>query len=217
MSAVTLNKRVLISLTTMGAFFVMATSGLVLYFVPQGRIAYWVNWTLLGLTKTGWENIHTISSVVFVISGIFHLYFNWRAIVSYLSARVGGTLRYRLELILSVAIVSVCLIGAVLLFPPFNYIIDLSDHLKQAWVRSPEYNPPFGHAEDVSLKVFAKKTDIDLHRAVKELRDRGISFNSVEDKLKDIAVRNGIRPMDIYIAIKNTSNIQSSLFKRQAH
>ena len=40
------------SLTIMLAFLVMVLTGIVLYIVPQGRVAYWADWRLLGLSKT---------------------------------------------------------------------------------------------------------------------------------------------------------------------
>ena len=44
------------------SFLVLTITGLVLYIVPQGRIAYWVHWSLLGLEKEqwGWRKIGNI-------------------------------------------------------------------------------------------------------------------------------------------------------------
>jgi len=202
MAASALNRKVLTSLTTLTSFVVMTITGLVLYFVPQGRVAYWVNWKFIGLTKTDWGNIHIISSIVFAATGGFHIYFNWKPLVNYLSGRAADTRKYRRELATATAIALVSVAGAILLFPPFNYVIDFSGYLKQAWVKSEDYEPPFGHAEEVSLKVFAKKTGIDIERAVRELREKGIRFDSADEKLKDMAAKNSMAPLDIYLLIK---------------
>lgn len=75
--------RGLTSLLTLAGFIIMGVTGLVLYFVPQGRIAYWTHWTFLGLDKTQWGDIHILSSVLFVAVGIVHTVNNWRRLWGY--------------------------------------------------------------------------------------------------------------------------------------
>ena len=48
------NVRGFISLLTACSFILMSVTGIVLYFTPQGRIAFWTNWKFIGLTKTVW-------------------------------------------------------------------------------------------------------------------------------------------------------------------
>jgi hypothetical protein len=65
-----------------------------------------------------------------------------------------------------------------------------------------DYEPPFGHAELLSLKVFCKKMDIDLEKAVAELKNQVIEIGSIDESLEDISKRNNISPMDMYMIIK---------------
>ncbi len=190
------------SLIAFSSFLVMTVTGLILYFVPEGRVAYWVDWKFLGLTKKGWGDLHIISSLVFAAAAAFHLYFNWKPLVNYLSGKLSGGLKLNRELAVTAAVTLIMVTGSILLYPPFNYVIDLSGYLKGTWVKSSEYEPPFGHAEQVSLKILARKMDMDLEGAVRELRSRGISFSSAEEKLEDIARANGLTPKDIYVLIK---------------
>ena len=74
-----------ISLLITFSGLVMIVSGLVLYVVPEGRVAYWTNWKLFGLTKTAWGSVHTNLSFVFFIALFFHLYYNWRVLKAYLN------------------------------------------------------------------------------------------------------------------------------------
>jgi hypothetical protein len=194
--------RGLTSLIVVTSFLIMTITGIVLYFTPQGRVAYWVNWKFTGLTKTDWGNIHIISSIAFAIAGAFHIYFNWKPILNYFSGKIADTLRYRKELAVTTLLSVFIIVGSIYLLPPFNYVIDFSEYLKSAWVKSREYEPPFGHAEEVSLKIFTKKMDIDLSKAERELKAKDITFNSVNEKLKDIALNNNMIPMDIYVVIK---------------
>jgi hypothetical protein len=71
--------------------------------------------------------------------------------------------------------------------PPLNYVIQFGDYLKASWVKSKEYEPPFGHAEHLSLRYWRKKTNIDLRMAMAELRDQGIEFESENMTLEHIA------------------------------
>jgi len=52
-----LNYRSFISLLTTFSFITAAVSGLVLHVSPQGRVAFWQNWTMLGLGKGEWNNL----------------------------------------------------------------------------------------------------------------------------------------------------------------
>jgi hypothetical protein len=52
MSTKTLHSRGFASLLTTFSFIVMSISGILLFIVPQGRIAEWTDWRMLGLTKS---------------------------------------------------------------------------------------------------------------------------------------------------------------------
>ena len=48
-----MNFKGLTSFLTLSGFILMTVTGIVLFFEPEGRIAYWTNWTFWGLTKSG--------------------------------------------------------------------------------------------------------------------------------------------------------------------
>jgi hypothetical protein len=194
--------RGLTSLIVVTSFLIMTITGIVLYFAPHGRVAYWIIWRFAWLTKTDWGNIHIISSIVFAIAGGFHIYFNWRAIINYFSGKIESTLKYKKELAASMLLSIFIIVGSINPMPPFNYVLDFGEYLKGIWVESKEYEPPYGHAEESSLKTFSKKMDIDLEMAVRELKARGMVLYSVKDKLMDIAINNNMTPMDVFIIIK---------------
>lgn len=194
--------RSFISLLTLLSFLVMLLSGIILYIAPQGRIAYWTFWKFFGLTKTDWTNLHLLSSTLFLVSALFHLYFNWSVLTSYLIDRVKRGLRLRKELSLAVLVVLAFIISAIYQLPPLKYLIVLSDYAKKSWVKSPDYEPPFGHAESLSFKAFAKKMKIDLKAALEELKSRGIEVKSDNQTLEEIARLNKTTPLEIYRLIK---------------
>ncbi len=48
------SSRSLIAFMVTWSFAVLTVTGIVLYIVPQGRIAYWTLWSFLGLSKDQW-------------------------------------------------------------------------------------------------------------------------------------------------------------------
>ena len=70
--------RSFISFLLTWSFAILIVSGIVLYIAPHGRVAHWVNWRLLGLTKDNWAAIHTIIGYLFMIVAVVHFVFNYR-------------------------------------------------------------------------------------------------------------------------------------------
>ncbi len=75
------------SLTIFFAFVTMVVTGIVLYIVPQGRVAYWADWRLLGLSKTQWGEIHVAMGLLMLLAGVLHIVYNWKPITTYLKDR----------------------------------------------------------------------------------------------------------------------------------
>lgn len=197
-----IHTRGLTSFFTVFGFVIMAITGLVLYIVPAGRIAYWIEWQFLGLTKPQWDSIHILSSILFLVAGIFHMYFNWKPLMNYFRDRLTKGIKLRRELAISLAVSVWLVISALFAIPPLSYLLDLNEYVKAAWIVQDEYEPPFGHAEMLSLRVFCKKMDIDLETAIAELRQQGIQFEDADETLEDIGAGNNTAPMNIYLLIK---------------
>ena len=99
-------------------------------------------------------------------------------------------------------------IGALFSIPPISYLLDLNEYIKDSWIVSEEYEPPFGHAEELSLKVFCDKMEIDLEKAIDELELKGVEFESPGQSLTEISIINEISPMDIYMIIKKFEAVE---------
>lgn len=196
------HNRGFITLLSFTSFLIMAVTGIVMYFVPQGRIAYWVDWRFLGLTKVDWGNIHIVASILFAAAGMYHIYYNWKPLVNYIYNKISHGLRLKKELTIATAISLFVVVGSIYLIPPVNYVINFSEYLKKSWIVSTEYEPPFGHAEELSLKVFARKMNIDLDRALTELKAKGIVVKDINNSLDKIANINRTNPMNLYMVIK---------------
>ena len=54
-----MNLRRIVSLSLMLSVITMLTTSVILYIVPQGRVAYWAEWKLWGISKSQWGSLHT--------------------------------------------------------------------------------------------------------------------------------------------------------------
>ena len=125
-----------------------------------------------------------------------------QAFLSHLRRRLGDDLRLRRELAITAAVALVIVFAALLRVPPLGYLIDLNDHIKDSWIESPDVEPPFGHAELLSLEKLCRKTGIDPELARAELAGRGYGVVSGSQTLEQIAERNGVSPRDVFAAIE---------------
>jgi hypothetical protein len=191
------------SFSTLLLFLIMSITGIVLYIVPEGRIANWTDWRLLGLTKSDWGDIHILASLLFVVSGSFHTYFNWPTLISYLKNRATEGIRLKWELALSVFIAIAVIVSAISNVPPLSTLIAINNAIKQSWIQDKNDEPPFGHAEDLSLGVLCKKLGIPWDSASDVLLAAGLTQLDQGIKLSQLATVNKRSPMDIYLMIRH--------------
>jgi hypothetical protein len=173
-------------------------TGLLLYVVPQGRVAYWVNWQLLGMSKDTWGHLHTLFALLFLVAAVIHIVLNWKTLWKYVFDRARGAINLGLEFAVALLLTFLFLLSAIALLPPLSYVVDLGGMAKESWVISEEYEPPFGHAEETSLLIFCRRMNIDLEKTEAELRANGISYESPRRTLKEIGEANGLSAMQLY-------------------
>ena len=124
--------RGLVAFIVFGGFAVMTVTGLVLFITPPGRVAYWTDWALLGLEKTDWAAVHIVFSLLFVLAGAIHLFFNWKPFKHYLLDKFADHLKLRAESMIGLAAVAIILVGTLFAWPPFSWIINLNETLKDS-------------------------------------------------------------------------------------
>jgi hypothetical protein len=196
--------RKMTSLTALLAFVGMVVTSLVLYIGPQGRVAYWSDWTLLGLDKTRWGDLHINMGLLFLLCLSLHIYYNWNAIAVYLKNKARRvrifTPDFNAALVLTVALLA----GTLLAVPPFNWPLLLNVHFKDA--AAAKYGePPYGHAELSPLRQLARRTDLDLPAAMAALKAAGIRFDSDQATLQTIARQNNRSPQAVYQIMINAA------------
>jgi hypothetical protein len=196
-----MNIRRITSLTALLSFFCVLLTSVIMYIVPQGRVAYWADWRLWGLSKEQWGAIHINSGVLFLLALCLHIYYNWNPIVLYLKSKTKQLKVFTKEFNLALALTLICVVGTYVEIPPFATVIHISEAVKAAGAR--KYGePPYGHAELSSLKTFAQKVDIDLEAAIVLLEQAGYQLDDENQTLKAIAQNNGVSPQQIYQAMR---------------
>jgi DNA-binding CsgD family transcriptional regulator len=180
-------------------FFVMLTSA-VLFIIPHGRVAYWANWELWSLSKDQWTAIHINAGILFLIAVVVHTCFNWKNIVLYMKNKRRHLQVFTRDFNIALVLTLLFVTGAQFGMPPFSTIIAVNEHIKDAAAR--KYGePPYGHAELSSVRVFAKHMDIDLASALQKLETADYRIASASKSLKEIAVANHVSPQEVYLAM----------------
>ena len=81
------NMRKITSMTMFVSFILLVLTSIILYIVPHGRVAYWADWHLWGLTKREWGSLHINLGFLFLFAGLLHMYYNWAPIKAYMKDR----------------------------------------------------------------------------------------------------------------------------------
>lgn len=193
------------------AFLIMSYTGVILYFVPKGKIAYWSDWHFLGLSKTQYGEIHTTTMVTFLLFGILHIYYNWKPLLSYLKDKQKKISFTKKEFLIAFSLNLLFVVGTLFMIQPFKGFLDLQESIKDGWTQ--EYGePPYGHAEETKIKTFCKKLGVDYDEASKILSSNNIIFKA-DETLISISKNNDISPSAIYKLISKNTNTAKKTIK----
>ena len=184
--------------TFIGVCFVfIAMSGIILYFAPPGRIAHWTHWTFSGVSKGGWQAVHTVFALSFIIVAVFHLKHNWKPLISYMKSRVKETSGLRKEMLISTIFGLVMLILTLASVPPFSTIMVWSEDLSQGW-GTEDTSPPVPHAEIMTLTELAEVMHSTYSVIAANLNKHEIFPESENVVLVDLASQYNKTPNQLY-------------------
>ena len=172
-----------------------------LYIAPPGRVTHWSNWTLFWLTKTQWQAIHTVFSLLFVGMAGIHLYFNWKPILTYFRTKAQSHIRLRREFVLAAGVTVFVGTFTLLELAPFQSIMELGEIAANSW-GTEETEPPVPHAELMTVGEFAATIQVlaaDIHT---QLESQGVQINDPALTLQEIAEDNGLSPQGLYKMMK---------------
>ncbi len=192
-----MNMRKMTSLTALFSFILILITSTVLYISPQGRVAYWADWHLWGLTKTDWGNIHVNLGLLFLLALLLHIYYNWTPLISYLKNQARQMVVFTRESTFALLLITALAVGTYFQIPPCVYVQDLNELFK-TWASREYGEPPYGHAELSSVRAISRKMGLDPGNALEQLKKAGIRFESGEQSLLDISRLNRISPKQVY-------------------
>ena len=192
------NWRGLVSVTTGLSFLWMSFTGIVLFITPKGRVAHWVEWRILGLTKDQWGGLHIWFSLIFMVTAAFHIYLNWQPLLNYFRDRVRRTYALRREWLFSLIICGIVFAGTLADVTPFSSLLVWNELIKNSWEVSGQ-QAPIPHAELMTLAEIADKIKgINAETMVSNLRAGGIEVESAHVIVGQLAEKNNLSPSELY-------------------
>jgi hypothetical protein len=193
-------RRIVSLFMLVGVLFLLTTS-VILYLVPHGRVAYWTGWTFCGLSKTDWSNLHINLGLLLLIAAGLHVYYNWGLLTAYLRDRSKRLILFTGEFTVAVVLTAAVLVGTHLGVPPLRWILDANESIKDA--ASVRYGePPYGHAEQSTLRTFVRRLDLDLEVVLGHLAEAGYVVEDPQSTLETIAAANEVTPQVLFEAMQ---------------
>ena len=197
-STMQFNWRAFFSVLSAMSFLGMVFTGVILFVVPPGRIANWTGWTIIGLTKHQWIGLHDWFSIIFIVASVFHVYLNWKALVSYFKNKVSKAFALRIEWGFALVICCAAFIGTLVEMKPFSSLLDWNENIKHSW-DSPQRRAPIVHAELLNLTELSEKVrDLRLETIFSNLKSHGIEVESGDVVLGELAEAHNMTPAHLY-------------------
>jgi len=186
------------------SLIILIINSVVLYVVPEGRVAHWAVWRFLGLTKGDWSSQHITVGFLFLFAGLLHIYYNWKPILAYMKDKARNIKVFSGASSVGLGLTIIFVVGTYFNVPPLSTIIDISEHFKSS--AAAKYgDPPYGQAQSSSLRFFTNRVNLDLKKSMELLEAAGVSVSDEKEVLSDIAKRSGITPHQVYEIIKTAT------------
>lgn len=195
-------QRKIISLTAFFSFVLLCFTSCVLYIVPEGRVAYWGNWSLLSLGKSQWGALHITGGLLFIIVSIWHIVLNGKPILNYMKKNAVQMLRMPVPLLCALGLCLLVYGGTLANVPPMKQLVAWNLDIK-AYQAKMNGNPPYGHAELSTLEKFCAFMGFDLERVLVHLKHT--QFKGVLDAqttILELAKANSCTPQQVFMEIK---------------
>ena len=199
--------RAFASLVITVSFLVIAFTGIGLYVSPPGRIANWSGWTLVGMTKANWQSIHMVFGFLFIAMAAWHLFFNWRALLTYLRSRVHAGLSRPRELGLAALGTGLLFVLTLSNAAPVSYVAEWREQIAESWATN-DSEPPVPHIELKTVSAAAKIADAPAEAAVARLRAAGYDATA-ERTLAELAAQKETTPSQVYTLIRMSNQAAS--------
>lgn len=188
------------------SFLAAAVSGVVLFLRPEGSLARWTDWTMLGLDKQRWETVHTLFVLVVLAASIAHLWLNWRPLAASLLGRISNSSArgwrgfVGWEPVAALGIMMLAWSVAVVELEPAAAINSLRSRIKSGQYAA-RTMPPVVDADTLSVTELCQAVQLDEHRAVARARSHGIEIPDVSQTITAVAKTHRVAPEVVYAAL----------------
>ncbi len=194
------------------SFLIMSYTGVILYIAPHGRIARWLDWHFLGLDKTQYQELHTTSMVTFLIFGIWHIYFNWKPIVSYMMDTTKKISFTKKEFLIAFLLNAIFIIGTLSAVQPFQGFLDMGESIKESWGEKSNKTSKQTDSQDIQVSIkpppeqLGRKTlqelsnmgNINLEKSINILKSKGLEDVDASSRIRQISNELDSTPSDVY-------------------
>lgn len=176
---------------------IMTYTGIMLFISPEGRVAYWSNWSMFGLNKEQFGDLHVTFMILFVLTALFHIAYNIKPMLSYMKNQYKAFVFFTKPNIMALLISLFFIVGTLFVSVPFSYVLQLEKDVKHYWADTLG-RPPYRHAELSSLRQFSKRMGYDMQEVIRVFKEKGIKVESPNTNLKAIAQKNNTTPAKLY-------------------
>ncbi len=186
--------------------FIVIISGIILYLAPPGRVAHWSYWSLLGLTKTEWQALHTIFTFLMIFFVGLHLYYNWKPLMNYLRRKTKESFQLRTEMFIALVLTVLIFAGTYNEIPPFSTVMDFGETLTDSW-SSEETEPPIPHAEQLTVGEFARLIKVPEENFINLLERNGYAVKDTSLTLEELAAEYDVTPSKFYELVNERQSV----------
>lgn len=198
------NLRACITLLTALVFLVMAWSGVILYLAPRGRVANWTNWSVLGLDKDQWSNLHMTAAVLMLLAVGWHVYNNWKPLCHHVKSRLPGKVLRCRELFAAAAVVLLLVTGTILGLAPFRYVEAMNVAVKDGWESrvGSVGRAPSTYVQEASAAEFAQRMGMSLESLQHALLQLDVVLDDPQTPMESLARQHGVSLQRIYDLVR---------------
>lgn len=190
------------------SFLASAVSGVVLFLRPEGSLARWTGWSVLGADKGEWEALHIASVILVIAAASLHAWLNRRPLRTAIATRAPAALRPRPELAAALALVAFASWGSIAGWVPFSTVNGLRSSVKDGRF-SVRTHPPAANAERLTVRELCERIGLPPDRAVGNARRRGIAIADPSKTLAGIAEEIGRSPEEVFEALADGGERQT--------
>lgn len=122
-----------ITLLLLYSLVITSISGVIVYIGPIDRVASNLQWSMLWLTKSQWDDIHTLFGFVLILAGIAHLVLNGRTMFSYVRGKLSLSISH--HFITATLITGLLMVATLYQWLPINTILDFGEQQRRSWAR----------------------------------------------------------------------------------